>query len=283
MLITCWVLSSIALACGCASTTEQVATPGMTMTLNEVKTPKSTTALRLTPTAEVIETPGTTTALELPSPLPYLTPELKDISHMIQVRPQSELTPSPPSSSGVYPTPELREAIYVVEIAPQLPRYIFRLIPDLTATELPRGRYLVGRIQVSQEDSDSILQTIPVEMDGPGFLSYLVTEDINFDGYLDIAVYQIKGSKWGRFYWWLFDVDSKSFYSNSLTEELEELGFNCFFIDPQAQQIHTTAFIGVCPCEYTYQIANGHLTLVFAREYDTTQTGCVRITGTLPP
>jgi hypothetical protein len=90
-------------------------------------------------------------------------------------------------------------------------------------------------------------------------IRFLEKQDINFDGYMDIAVRQHGGAKWGKFFWWLYDSETKQYYRNSLTEELSKLTFDQFWTVPETEEIKIKDYTGTELTEYTYRIVEGHL------------------------
>lgn len=142
------------------------------------------------------------------------------------------------------------------------PPHQFKLIPTDNPKEITEGVYQVGWIRVSMPNSDEEVQTIPVKMDEP-YVHWvqwgLEKQDVNFDGYMDIAVTRHGGAKWGKFFWWLYDPETKQYYSNSLSEELSKLTFAQFWTVPETQEIKTKGYTGTEPTEYTYRIVEGHL------------------------
>jgi uncharacterized protein (TIGR02246 family) len=139
---------------------------------------------------------------------------------------------------------------------------------ELMMTDNPKrtadGLYEVGWIRVLRPGRDAPVQVIPVEMNEPEVYwaeRKLERQDIDFDGYTDIAVTQHGGAKWGRFHWWLYDPERDRYYSNSLTEELSELTCASLKADPKSKRITRTQFIGTELKEYVYEIVGGRLHL----------------------
>jgi hypothetical protein len=189
------------------------------------------------------------------------------------IRPTTFPRPTP------WPTIEGRDETYEVNISLQLPPYILVLNPNLQLTKLDQGRYLVGWIEVLQKGSDAVLQTIPVEMNSP-IVDWRAmrfrADDINFDGYLDFAIQQERGVH----YWWLFDKDSRRFYTDTLTAELHDLkpdgvDIQGTRVDPQAREIHVgTLGSGFCKSTYVYQVAQDHLVLKSRWRCISVEQGC---------
>jgi len=142
------------------------------------------------------------------------------------------------------------------------PAYHFDLLPKEDAEEVAKGVFLVGWIRASLPGHGSDVQTIAVEMDEPYIYWVqwgLKKDDINFDGYSDIAVCQHGGAKWGKLFWWLYDPETKQFYRNALTEELSRLTFARFWTVPEAKEIKIKDYTGTEPTEYTFRIGEGRL------------------------
>lgn len=167
----------------------------------------------------------------------------------------------------------------LVGINHKLPPYRFHLIPGLSAEH--GDRHPIGRVEISRGDSDAILQTLTVEADvGASWLTRsFKAEDVNFDGYLDIAVLKDFGAKWGSYGYWLFDKRSGRFVTNSLTAALGSLSFNEMSLDAGPGQIHlSNMVIGCADSTQTYRVAGGRLTLLRAEEREAEERYCrVRI------
>src|SRR5262249_25651393 len=117
------------------------------------------------------------------------------------------------------------ERTFFITISGKLPPYRFHLIPNPTADAPGKGRQNIGGIEISRGRARSILQTIEVQ--SYAVASWLtqsfMAQDINFDGYLDIAVLDDHGAKWGSHNYWLFDKRTGHFIMNSLARELRRL------------------------------------------------------------
>ena len=141
-------------------------------------------------------------------------------------------------------------------------RHQFKLIADSAPQEISTGTYLVGWIRILPLNAAGEAQMIPVRMDEP-YIYWpqwgLEIQDVNFDGYDDIAVRQHKGAKWGRLYWWLYDNNTSRFETNSLTDELSSLICSTFIVDSDARLIKVTELRGVEVIETVYRVGDGHL------------------------
>jgi hypothetical protein len=182
---------------------------------------------------------------------------------------------------------------FLIQINGKLPPYKIRVIPDLTdhssGGKDPRLHH-VGRIVISSEMPSSKDQVIEVETFAVSdmLVRFFKAEDINFDGYLDIAVVNEYGAKWGRYKYWLFDKKSGRFVTNRLTRKLGELSYNTIDLNSNARKIKIGFFYGVCPQSRTYRILKGELVLMEAEERECEMNGAKvlikrRINGKLRP
>ena len=160
------------------------------------------------------------------------------------------------------------EVTFLIEINPKLPPYRFSLIPDPDALDRWGDDQRVGRIEISTGRSPAILQTVKVTTSTAGsrFTQTFEAKDVNFDGYLDIAVLDWSGAKCGGYNYWLFDPRSGRYITNSLTGELRKLSFNDMTLATKTREIHTTHWLSVCLCKKIYKIVNGHLVLIYVEE-----------------
>jgi hypothetical protein len=170
------------------------------------------------------------------------------------------------------------EVSFLIEINPKLPPYRFRLIPDPSALancDDPRlsdrcgeDHPRVGLIEISTIGDPTILQTIDVASDAWAsmFTQHFLAKDINFDGYLDIAVLDGYGAKWSSYNYWLYDERSGRFITNSLTRKLRELKFNEMTLYPETKEIHTTYLPSVCLGKKIHKVVNGRLVLMYVEE-----------------
>jgi hypothetical protein len=178
----------------------------------------------------------------------------------------------PASNSGT-------EAVtFLIQINRKLPPYKIRVIPDLTdhgsGGNDPSLDH-VGQIVISSQNPSSKAQTIEVENFAGGymFVRFFKAEDINFDGYLDIAVVHENGAKWSKFKYWLFDKRSGRFVTNRLTRRLGRLSYNTIDLDSSAKKIKIGFFYGVCPQGRTYRILKGDLVLTEVEERECEMSG----------
>ena len=116
----------------------------------------------------------------------------------------------------------------MIQINQRLPPYKFHLIPDLTVSDSPGSdnpSHHVGWIEISVGESISTLQKIDVrtKSGGSSFTKSFQAEDVNFDGFLDIAVLYDFGAKWSILNYWLFDKRTGRFITSPLTQELKRI------------------------------------------------------------
>ena len=93
-----------------------------------------------------------------------------------------------------------------------------------------------------KDTAGALLQTLPVQTDlgAPAFLPCSVrVEDVNFDGYQDIAVVTGFGAKWHRANYWLYESASGRYRSSPLTHALGQLTPSAIVFNPQDKTIST--------------------------------------------
>jgi hypothetical protein len=150
-------------------------------------------------------------------------------------------------------------ATFLIRINRKLLPYTIRVIPDPNANSSdvsePRPTY-VGTIEISSQNPSSKAQVIKAEtIIWPQRMTHFFkAEDINFDGYLDLAVLYDGGAKWGRYKYWLFDKKTDRFVTNSLTRRLGTLSYNTIDLNPKTKEIKLGSYKGVCPQSRTYRI-----------------------------
>ncbi len=137
-------------------------------------------------------------------------------------------------TSGLTETPK------TITVNPKLKPYQLRLVYTNTPqTDDPR---LVARIVITRAGQSEAIQTLDIKSScDDGLVSqFFKIEDINFDGYLDIAAPLAHGAKWMSFNYWVFDAQSGKFITNVLTKQLRGLGGNEMILSPKEQTIHVT-------------------------------------------
>jgi len=157
-----------------------------------------------------------------------------------------------------------------------------RLIPDAAVKDNSGANnppHRVGRIEISTEKSPTPIQTIEVSTRAgvSNFRNSFSVIDVNLDGYLDIAVLDEFGAKWGRQNYWLFDKRSGRYVTNSLTKELCRITHNGIVPHPETKEIEVAHFPALIPrpgkVSERYKIVNGHLVLTRKEEIRSTSKG----------
>ncbi len=172
------------------------------------------------------------------------------------------------------------ERILVVEINAELQPYQFHMIPDLDAIGHSETRRHIGRIEISQLGANTVPQTIEVESHEScsALTQRFEAKDMSFDGYLDIALLDDHGAKWGTYNYWLFDRRSGRFVANTLTDDLRQLAANQIVVDPERREIHAIFLSAVCPgSQEVYRIVKGHLLLAQEEEHSAEGEDCIVI------
>jgi len=90
--------------------------------------------------------------------------------------------------------------------------------------------------------SVSIMARQPIK-----FARTLHASDINFDGYLDLAVVNEFAATSGSERWLLFDPSRGRFVENKLTQKLDELKTNGYDLDPNKHEIIAHGLMAGCP------------------------------------
>ena len=175
---------------------------------------------------------------------------------------------------------------WLVEISPGFPLYRFHFVPDQSAAATAAGNSekprQVGRIEISRRGSAGLIQTIEIESHVPAAeaIKGFDARDINFDGYLDIAIPFESGAKWMSFTYWCFDKSKGRFVTGTLTDELREIRANSIEADPQVQEIHAWHVGNECPgLHEIFKIVDGHLVLVKEEKYAPDGSGCILSIG----
>lgn len=136
-----------------------------------------------------------------------------------------------------------------VQINTEVPDYVFFLTPDSVSIS---SEYLNSRqvVQIEQE-----WPTDPAEN--------FTVHDINFDGYLDFAIAERGGAKWGIYHYWVFDKSSGQFISNWLTEKLGQFKHNGIYPKAESKEIRVDYLIaGEGLASESYKIEGDRLILV---------------------
>jgi len=157
-----------------------------------------------------------------------------------------------------------------------LPPYQLRLVPF----DVPPGNEAavrVGQIVVTRQGDAEPIQTLDVlSACDPGFVrEFFRVEDINFDGYLDIAAPIAHGAKWASFNYWTFDPATGKFVTTALTKQLRGLGWNEMTLSPRAHTIqveHLNLGRGALVGEI-YKVENNGLRLIAVERNVTARDG----------
>jgi hypothetical protein len=147
----------------------------------------------------------------------------------------------------------------------QRPGFGFQAVANKQPRRRADGRYLVGWLEVFRGDRPAAWQRLPVLMSGPSteWVRFGHEErDVNFDGHVDVAVFEHGGAKWGRFHWWLFDPASRRFRRTALTAALRRLTFADYRLLPSRRQLILIRFHGARLDEYRYRITGDRLHLL---------------------
>ena len=164
---------------------------------------------------------------------------------------------------------ESEELTLRVQIGKRTPAYRFRLVATPGTNESSPFECL-ARIEIS--NSVSVVQTIETHTSvGCGlFGEHFATVDINFDGFLDIAVLDDFGAKWGSHQYWMFDQRSGRYVSNALTNELRQLAHNGIEFRRKTKDIEVTYFPEQIRqpkvLREVYRVDGGHLVLIRIEE-----------------
>lgn len=154
-----------------------------------------------------------------------------------------------------------------IQINKSLPPFTFHIIPDPAVDDSRRSDnslHHVGWIEISSGDSNSVRQKIDVSTRTGAYdlTRSFTAEDVNFDGFLDIAVFHDGGAKWVRLDYWLYDTRTGRFVTSPLTRELKRLTFAEMERDTKTKTITFVSYISTCPQNESYKIMDGHLVLM---------------------
>jgi hypothetical protein len=134
---------------------------------------------------------------------------------------------APASNALPAPTPTRLPPITIsITASASAPSYTLAILPEPTATPVLYHR---GTIEITRDGQSGPPQTLDVELDDPqaDWAEFgLRVDDINCDGYQDIAVQQLGGAKWVTLHWWLFDPATGKFVTSPLTQALATLRMN---------------------------------------------------------
>jgi hypothetical protein len=135
---------------------------------------------------------------------------------------------------------------------------------------LPESNDLVhaGDLEVARCQDGERLQLIPIMARQPiNFSRTFHAADINFDGYLDLAIVDEFAAKWGSERWLLFDPATDRFVENKLTQKLDELKTNGYDLDPNKHEIIAHGLMAGCPSLITiYRVEEDRLITVHGED-----------------
>jgi hypothetical protein len=158
-----------------------------------------------------------------------------------------------------------------------------QVAPDLSWKQTTNAAQRVGWIRVFSCEDGSLLQSLEVEsLAGPElFLRFFQVGDINFDGYVDVAVLSESGAQWGRQQWWVFSPAEGKFISNEFTEAIGKVTANGLVLDPEKRQVlagHLTQLTGCGDTKDIYGVEQDRLVEVHAEEVAVSPRGCTLTT-----
>jgi hypothetical protein len=123
-----------------------------------------------------------------------------------------------------------------------------------------------GDIEVARCEDGKTIQLLPLDAwQRMNFAPTFHAQDVNFDGYLDLAILTEFGAKWGSHEWWIFDPASGKFVQNELTRELRNLKAADYKLNAKQREISTRQLTESWGCGSTgdrYRVANDGLTLI---------------------
>src|SRR5262249_6088008 len=108
------------------------------------------------------------------------------------------------------------------------------------------------------------------------FLRFFEVGNVNFDGYLDLAVLRDFGAKWGAQTWWTFSPGAGTYVSNAFTEALAQGIANGLVLDAARHQI-IAGHMAAAGCDGTrdiYQVEDSNrLVLIHEERIDSQPDG----------
>ena len=166
---------------------------------------------------------------------------------------------------------------FIVSVAPNLPKFTFRIIPDVQPNDqFGNAQSIVRDIEVFSGDSNAPMQHLTgcewIGMEPPPRgQDWFRAVDLNFDGYHDIYVltdWGATGNSQGCI--WLYNSATKRF---DYSTEFSRLG--SFTLDPANKTIVTWANGGMAGGVHSvekYKIANDRPVLVYSERQDWDQS-----------
>lgn len=153
------------------------------------------------------------------------------------------------------------------------------LAANADPTEQDTGLFLAGWVFVTPDGETNPVQSLDVLFHAvaPGWdkggqltggLDYIITDDINFDGYTDFAVLEPGGATWQVAHWYLYDPQTKVFVTSGLTDQLSLMPWNTYTVDAETRQITFVNMLGATgPGKTVYEVGqDDSLALVSANE-----------------
>jgi len=171
-----------------------------------------------------------------------------------------------------------------VQVNAKGPELHLRLEPDSRWKSTTNRMQRVGWIRVFSCETGALVQSLEAETlaDPENFIRFFKVEDVNFDGYLDVAVLREFGAKWGSQTWWVFSPRSGKFISNDFTKALGEVMANGLELDRGRHNIiapHLTDLTGCGATEDIYHIEpSGRLMLIHKEDIGARPDGCCTLT-----
>jgi hypothetical protein len=158
-----------------------------------------------------------------------------------------------------------------VRINAKGPELHLRLEPDPERKSKADTIHRVGRIRIFSCETGALVQSLEVKTrsDPELFLRFFEVRDVNFDGFLDIAVLHEFGAQWGRQTWWVFSPLSGKFISDEFTKELGQVSHNGLILDAAQQNIvakHLTDLTGCGPTQDVYHVTESRLALMHSEK-----------------
>ena len=172
-----------------------------------------------------------------------------------------------------------------VQVNAKGPELHLRLEPDPGWKSRTDSIQRAGWIRVFSCETGALVQSLEAETlgDPEGFIRFFQVRDVNFDGYLDIAVLREFGAKWGSQTWWVSSPASGKFISNDFTKALGEVSANGLELDPGRHNIiapHLTDLTGCGATKDIYHVEpNDHLVLMHKEAVDGREGGCTLTTS----
>jgi hypothetical protein len=180
----------------------------------------------------------------------------------------------PPAAANRSVTQDLSYAgSFIVSVAPNLPKFTFRIIPDVQPNdEFGNAQSIVRDIEVFSGDSNVLMQHLTgcewIGMEPPPRgEDWFRAVDFNFDGYQDIYVltdWGATGNSQGCI--WLYNSATRRF---DYSKEFSDLG--TFTLDPAHKTIITWANGGMAGAVHSaakYKPSGNHPMLVYSETQD---------------